>query len=458
MPKNPHPHVAWRAGRPRFAPGRDLRAAGFKGTDLRWPLDAPPGWSLRALKPGDVNAGRWFSRGEAVDWSDGFVRQLAALRAEREQRRARRPKPRRAEAYTVASMVLDWYASPRFVLPHPEGMKPSSIYSFKHFLRVLEDDHPLVWNAPAVWLEQADLRAAYEETWMKRGLATARQMILAISACYTWARLIGKVKRADNPAHKLMMRKPEPRIRFGTRKEIEALVAGADLLGHPDWGDMVLLAVWTGQRQADRIALCHKGMLNNRRYFRQSKTGAVVGVLQTPQLEARLKASIERRRAAKAEAVLAFPAHLRGKVEERFSHVVLDESRWLPFSGDHWSRCLAQLRAAVAAGIVDVEATAEARRQHAAEGRNTEPPTVWKLAPVPSVASLWDLDFRDTAVTWMALAGATIPEICAVTGHELETATQVLKHYLARHPEMADSAIGKMVAWYEAGGETEFGL
>lgn len=29
--------------------------------------------------------------------------------------------------------------------------------------------------------------------------------------------------------------------------------------------------------------------------------------------------------------------------------------------------------------------------------------------------------------------------------------------YLASHPEMADSAIHKMVVWYEAGGETEFG-
>jgi hypothetical protein len=26
------------------------------------------------------------------------------------------------------------------------------------------------------------------------------------------------------------------------------------------------------------------------------------------------------------------------------------------------------------------------------------------------------------------------------------------------HPEMADAAIRKMVAWYEADGETEFGL
>lgn len=34
----------------------------------------------------------------------------------------------------------------------------------------------------------------------------------------------------------------------------------------------------------------------------------------------------------------------------------------------------------------------------------------------------------------------------------------ILKHYLARHPEMAGNAIAKMVSWYDAGGETEIGL
>jgi hypothetical protein len=82
----------------------------------------------------------------------------------------------------------------------------------------------------------------------------------------------------------------------------------------------------------------------------------------------------------------------------------------------------------------------------------------WKVEPCPSLADFWDLDLRDTAVTWMALAGATVPEIIAVTGHTLESATRILKHYLARHPEMADSAMRKMVEWYDGGGETEIGL
>lgn len=456
MPKkSPHPHVSWRDGRPRFNPDARLRQAGYKARDLKH------------------EDGSWFSRGEAVDWSDAFVKKLAAARAADVKRTAAVPKPvRRAEAYTVARMFNDWFESPKFVLPRDKGgYSPLTIADTYHSkARVIENDHPLIWNAPAAWVEKTELRAMFEEIWIgrkagdgdkaveARGLATARGTVLTLSACYRWAILKGKVRRPDNPAHRLEMQKPAPRIRFGTRPEIDALVRGADMIGRPEWGDMVLLAIWTGQRQGDRVELLHKGMLNGRRHFRQAKTGAVVAILEAPLLEARLKAAMERRRAKKAAELLAYPAHVRHKVEQRFAHVVLDETRWLPFSGDHWSRCYAELRGIVAEGIVDVKATEAARAAHAAEDRNTDPPTVYRLAPVPSVATLWDLDFRDTAVTWMALAGATVPQIIAVTGHELETATQILKHYLARHPEMADEAIRKMVAWYEGGGETEFGL
>jgi len=33
-----------------------------------------------------------------------------------------------------------------------------------------------------------------------------------------------------------------------------------------------------------------------------------------------------------------------------------------------------------------------------------------------------------------------------------------LRHYLARHPEMADNALNKMLEWYESDGSTNIGL
>lgn len=411
MPKrNPHPHVSWRDGRPRFQPGRDLRAAGYSGRDLRH------------------EDGRWFTRGEAVDWSVAFQRDLAARKTAAATpargRAAGKPAPR---AYTVSMMVADWQQSPRWRAGEARALGEKTKVDYRQKLRIVEDDHPLIWNAPAHLVTRQALRAMFEEVWTARGLASARGAILALSSCYSWAVLRGKVRRADNPALKLKMEVPEPRVRFGTRPEIEHLVRTADAMGRPEAGDMILLAVWTGQRQGDRIRMVDKGLYRGRRHFRQAKTGAIVAILEAPELERRLAASRERRRAVRAERLMAARPDEREAIETLFAHAVLDEKRWVPFSGDHWTRTFAELRAAAA---VDM----------------------------PSLASLWDLDLRDTAVTWMALAGATIPQIIAVTGHTAESATRILKHYLARHPEMADEAMRKMIEWYAGNGETEIGL
>jgi hypothetical protein len=164
----------------------------------------------------------------------------------------------------------------------------------------------------------------------------------------------------------------------------------------------------------------------------------------------------ERRRAAKAAALLGASPAERPEIEKRFRRVVLNElvdqrigrgvCAWQPYKGQYYAHRFAVLRSFACAGILDVAATAAAGR------------AVWTVTPCPSLADFRDQDLRDTSVTWQALAGATIPEIISVTGHTPQSATQILKHYLAVHPEMADKAIGKMVAWFDAGGETEFGL
>ena len=68
---------------------------------------------------------------------------------------------------------------------------------------------------------------------------------------------------------------------------------------------------------------------------------------------------------------------------------------------------------------------------------------------MPSLADFHDQDLRDTAVTWLALAECTLPEIASITGHSLKTIEEILKHYLGLHPDLARSAIGKLVSWFE---------
>ncbi len=49
-------------------------------------------------------------------------------------------------------------------------------------------------------------------------------------------------------------------------------------------------------------------------------------------------------------------------------------------------------------------------------------------------------------------AECIIPEICAITGHSLQSATTVLKHYLELGEPLAREAIRKMVEWMEREG------
>jgi hypothetical protein len=282
MPKkNPHPHVAWRDGRPRFSPGRDLRAHGFKGTDLRWPEDAPAAWHVSELKPGDANTGRWFTRGEAVDWSEAFRRSL-----EERRKAAARPKGRPArpavKVYSVAQMLEDWQRAGKWQEKPPVGYSENTKRDYRQKMRIVEEDHPLIYNAPVSALEQPTVRSMFEEIWSARGLASANGAVRVLSSAISWAMLRGKARMKANPALKIQMELPPPRIRFATRKEIATLIAAADAKGWPWAGDMVVLGVWTGQRQADRLAMVNKGMLSNRRIFRQRKTGAVVAVRDVP--------------------------------------------------------------------------------------------------------------------------------------------------------------------------------
>jgi integrase len=54
-------------------------------------------------------------------------------------------------------------------------------------------------------------------------------------------------------------------------------------------------------------------------------------------------------------------------------------------------------------------------------------------------------DLRGTAVTRLALAGATPPEIATTTGHSLRDVNDILDaHYLNRDQRLAESAIRKL--------------
>jgi integrase len=72
-------------------------------------------------------------------------------------------------------------------------------------------------------------------------------------------------------------------------------------------------------------------------------------------------------------------------------------------------------------------------------------------------AELGDLHFHDlrgTAVTRLAIAGCTVPEIASITGHSLADVQEILDaHYLGGRIELAESAVTKLNAAYASGTE-----
>jgi integrase len=67
-----------------------------------------------------------------------------------------------------------------------------------------------------------------------------------------------------------------------------------------------------------------------------------------------------------------------------------------------------------------------------------------KVAKAAEITGLHFHDLRGTAVTMLAEAGCTVPEIAAVTGHSLKHVTHILEVYLSRTHYLADAAIVKL--------------
>ena len=65
----------------------------------------------------------------------------------------------------------------------------------------------------------------------------------------------------------------------------------------------------------------------------------------------------------------------------------------------------------------------------------------------PGLGELRYQDLRDTAVTRLAMAGCTLPQIAAITGHSAPHITGVIKHYLALTDTLADQGIGLLNDW-----------
>lgn len=148
-----------------------------------------------------------------------------------------------------------------------------------------------------------------------------------------------------------------------------------------------MLALWTGQRQGDLLSLCWSQYDGKKIRLKQSKTGAFVVI----PVGAPLKALLDRL--------------------DRSDGPILRNSY-----GEIWD----------------------------ADGFRSSWTKARKAAGINGVTFN---DLRGTAVTRLAIAGATEAEIATISGHSLRDVRSILDaHYLNRDPRLAESAIRKLEA------------
>jgi integrase len=374
------PHVTWRNGRPRFNPGPKVRALGYGGEDLRH------------------RSGAWFDLREAEDWARARCEEIAARKTRKAAGR-RVTETARPRGYCLDNLFDDLFDSRQFAqlasaTQRDYRLKAGAFFTFEPALR----------DVAAADLAPADIHALHEALWKAKGLHMANGMLAVLRRAYSVAVLRGKGALAGNPCLKMEVETPAPRLRVASPAEIAALMAAADAL-EPSVGDAILLALFSGQRQGDVLALREEGTEGGRIRLRQRKTGAVVSVFALPPLVARLAQIRERNREA-----------------GRLSPVVVLHPR----TGKAWD---ANTFRHVYAGIRD-----EAAKE---------------------MASLGDFrfqDLRDTSVTWLHRSGCDIPEIRSVTGHSDKTVYTILKHYLALDEATNDRAMTKLGAYLDREG------
>jgi integrase len=269
------------------------------------------------------------------------------------------------------------------------------------------------------------IRDFYLHLRSERGLAMARSVIMVLASAFKWASYSSgwEMLPKENPCHHLNLTKAPPRVRTWPVEGVRAMLAAAEAAGKPSIGDAMMIALYSGQRQNDVLSLvdqagasaARKAAAGEALRFLQNKTKVHVAIFAAPDLVARLARAEERRAAiiTRRKVVSLKGGDLPVVMNSR-------GNAWFP-------------------GAFRI-AFRRIRDRLAAE------------RPELGIGDLHFQDLRDTAVTWLAMADCSIPMICSYTGHTLENATRILRHYMALNEAMAREAGAKQVAWLEREG------
>lgn len=271
-------------------------------------------------------------------------------------------------------------------------LRPSTTRDYDRYLKIIEEK----WGrTPIAFISTPGFRGDLK-SWRDKMSETPRKADLAwavLARVLSVAKDRGRIK--DNPAARGGRLYKADRVdAIWTKDTID--LARAKL--PKDLSDAMMLALWTGQRQADVLTLPWSAIDGRFIRLKQAKGGRRVSVRIIAPLR-RLLDEIQRRPPHKDKA---------GVVREK-AKTILTNSR-----GEPWT----------SSGF------------RASWGK--------KIAEI-GIAGLTFHDLRGSAITRLAEAGCTEAEITSITGHSPATVSAMLdRHYLSRTDALSDSAGQKL--------------
>lgn len=401
MARESIPYFKWRGGRPRWEPGPSLRARGFKGRDLK---DA---------------SGEWLGRGAAISAADAINRQIGDGAAQSPSKspsikNSRAPritvKPRVC-ARTIIDLFEQMKRSAKFSMERAEDekgrkrrrIKKQTRDTYLSHMRIIEE-----WGGevPVAALSLQTLENFYEKLIDTRGPSMANAIMRTFRLALNFAK--DRLEWIDrNRVSQMEFEQVDGRRVIWSFEEIAAFIAAADASERPSLGDACVLAAITGLRLSDLLALQRLNVSGAVVQVRTSKTGknAIIPVIR--QLR-------ERVTLAHARQEITWPG-VTAATE------IVNDQTGRPYV-DRWR---------FSDAVRDVRAVA--------------------AQTVPSIADKTWADLRDTAVTWLFLAGCTDAEVAAIQGRSLASVKAVLdKHYFVRDPEFGATGGNKLELFLES--------
>lgn len=320
--------------------------------------------------------------------ADGTTKEFFYLREPRTPLPGRPGTPEFMAAYNAAiaklktppagefrSIISKYKASPEFT-----GKADKTRTDYAGYIKKIED---AFGDLPVAALDDKAVRLEFK-TWRDTMSSTPR------TADYAWSMLRRILSWAkDNAIIAENHAKSGGRVyKGGNRKEIvwmdddlKALAAHAS----PEVMSVVVMALWTGQRQGDVLAMTWSALAGAKIRVKQFKTNARVPIPVGATLRKLLDA-LEKERGDAVQILL--------------------NTRKKPWTEDGFKTSFG--KAKTAAGL---------QRLHFH-------------------------DLRGTAVTRMAIAGCTVPQIASITGHSLDDVNAILSaNYLGGQVELAEQAV-----------------